>query len=81
MEEAEAAAAKRIAELPAMLRAGTQPTRNWKSLAWLLKQHGTRHELMQSLVRAAAKKGDAGGVSKLLAEGAGVNDADADGWT
>eukprot|EP01045_Picozoa_sp_COSAG04_P001661 COSAG04_NODE_56_length_30604_cov_692.571119_32_plen_178_part_00 len=27
-EEAEAAAAKRIAELPAMLRAGTQPTRN-----------------------------------------------------
>ena len=46
-----------------------------------MKQHGTRHELMRSLVRAAAKKGDAGGVSKLLAEGAGVNDADADGWT
>ena len=30
-EEAEAAAAKRIAELPAMLRAGTQPTRNRNS--------------------------------------------------
>ena len=36
---------------------------------------------MPFFVRAAAKKGDAGGVSKLLAEGARVNDADADGWT